>query len=66
VGGLRVGLVAVLFGLLGARQLARGSLFGLPGGGLGGGLGGDGGLRARDRVLPTSVLDPRTFHKPGL
>jgi len=56
----------VLFGLLGARQLARGSLFGLPGGGLGRGLGGDGGLRARDRVLPTSVLDSRTFHKSGL
>ena len=69
VTGLRVGLVAfvfggagafervvaVLLGLLGTRQVARGSVLGLRGGGLGGGLGGDGGLRARDRVLGATL-----------
>ena len=55
---MRVGLVAVLFGLLGARKLARGSVLGLPGGGLGGGLGGDGGLRARSRPADISLGPP--------
>ena len=63
--GLCVGLVAVVFGgacalqcavavlpgLLGARELARGSLLGLPGGDLGCGLRGDGGLGAALGVL---------------
>jgi len=53
--------VAVLLGLLGARQLARRSLIGLPRDALSGGLRGHGGLRADKRVLaaPLGVLGRR-------
>jgi hypothetical protein len=47
--------VAVLLGLLGARELARGSLLGLPGGALGRGLRGDGGLGAGGGVLGAAL-----------
>jgi hypothetical protein len=43
--------VAVLLGVLGACELARGPLLGSPCGALGCGLGGDSGLAARNRVL---------------
>jgi hypothetical protein len=54
-------LVAELPGLLGARPLARGTLFDLPGGGLRGRLGGDGSFGARDRVpgAPLGILGHR-------
>lgn len=48
-------VVALLLSPLGALALARGSLGGLPAGGLRGRLGGDGGLRAGDRVLRATL-----------
>jgi hypothetical protein len=48
-------VIAMLLSLLRARQLACGSLLGLPGGGLSGRLRGDGSVRADDRVLRATL-----------